>query len=83
MIRNEQNLENLRELSRRIAAFSRTVYAAHLKRFEHVAEVYDTEKLQGVTLGELHDEFLGQVKTHLDTVNVNVHRTTSGQVMPD
>ncbi len=68
--------EELEVLSEKIDEFSHTLYAAQLKKFDHVSEVYDTEKLSGVSLEELKTILRNKVLDHINKKNVNVHNVT-------
>lgn len=82
MIRLTRMKAEVVEFSETMVQFLRTLYSAQLRRFHHVAEVYTTEKLEGVTLGEFQNEFLDKFEEHRHTHQENTHHTTTGQIDP-
>lgn len=76
--KNAQHVEDFKRIQDK---FLRDVYDAHMKRFEHVAEVHDTEKLQGVTAGQLRKEFTDKIRNHIERKSVNVHKIPLSQLI--
>lgn len=73
---HQANEEHLDDFKRELDEFSLKVYDIHLQRFEHVAESINTEKLEGVTLGELKKGFTDKIEAHFDNKAKNVHNIT-------
>lgn len=71
---HQKNQDHLDDLQVEMDDFSRLVYEAHLKRFNHVAKSDNSEKLEGVTLGQLRKEFTDKISEHVEKKLTNVHR---------
>lgn len=66
--------DDIEEFSTELSSFSNTLYAAILKKWEHVAESYDSERLQGLNLAQVKSRLMAIVTAHTSKLNVNIHK---------
>lgn len=67
---------DFRTFTQRMDEFSRMVHRLVLKKYDHVASVFDAEKLVGFTLAEVKARLMKIVTDHTSKMNVNIHSIT-------